>query len=285
MKHVSLKHLCLGLASVLAVSTLTIAPVAAARGDGSGGSGGSGSGSGSSDSTTKPTVAPTTKTEVETEVHKSGSSLSSTEKAQLEAIKKRGSNEVSRRVNGINGLIKKVQAATYVSDADKAVLIAELNAALAGLQTTKTEVENDSDVSSVKTHAQEIISDYHEYAFIVPKVQLILTADRQQVIEAKLLDVATKLQTNIDAAKAAGADVTALQTKHDDMVTQTKSALTISSDVEAKLMALQSSGNVSTDHTTLKSYRDQLKTARKAIGAAVSDARSIVNGLKPKDDN
>lgn len=264
----NVKQISLSFMAVLTLTTLSLAPAAAMRNDGP------------SDDATPTTTSATT-----TDVRHSGTDetkpeLSGAEKTHIESIRKRSESEVNRRTESLNGLVKKVTAATFLTTAQKTALVAELNAQINGLTSVKTEVQSDTDVASAKDDAQKIISDYHVYAFIVPKVQIILAADRQQVIESKLSDAASKLQTSIDAAKTAGKDVTALQAKLDDLQAKVAAAQSISSKVETDVLALQSTGTVSTDRTALKGYRDQLKTARSNIGLAFNDAKAIVNGLK-----
>lgn len=264
----NLKQISLSFMAVLTLTTLSLAPAAAQRNDGP------------SDDSTPTTTSATTTDVKHSGTDESKPELSGSEKTHIESIRKRSEGEVNRRTGSLNGLIKKVNAASFLTAAQKATLVAELNAQISGLTNVKTEVQNDTDVASAKDDAQKIITDYHVYAFIVPKVQIILTADRQQVIESKLSDAAAKLLVSIDAAKTAGKDVTALQAKLDDLLAKVASAQSISSKVQSDVLALQSTGTVTTDRTALKGYRDQLKTARSTIGLAFNDAKAIVNGLK-----
>lgn len=229
-------------------------------------------GSGSDDMT--PTTTSTTTTS-EVEHH----DLSSSDKSKIELIHKRGNNEISRRLTTLNGLVDKINATSYLTSDQKSALIAELQAQIGSLQTVQTELSNEDSVTAAKDDAQKVITDYRVYALVVPKIQIVLAADRQQVTESKLSSIAVKLQAEIDTAQSNSKDVTGLQAKLDDMNAKLKDAQTISSNVETQVLALQAS-DYNSDHKVLKSYRDQLKTARADIGVALNDAKAIVKSLK-----
>lgn len=250
------------LSSFVASLVFIVVPVSASAMRGSG-----------SDDATPTTTSATSSDEVK---HRE---LSSGDKTKIELIHKRGSNEISRRLTTLNGLVAKINATSYLTSAQKSALIAELNAQISSLQSLQTELSSEDSVTAAKDDAQKVITDYRVYALTVPKIQIVLTADRQQVTESKLSTIAAKLQTEIDTAQGNGKDVTGLQAKLDDMNAKLKDAQAISSDVETKVLALQAS-DYNSDHKVLKSYRDQLKTARADIGAALSDAKAIVKSLK-----
>lgn len=270
MNTTGIQRIVIKLSSVVASLVFILVPVSASamRGPGGGSSG---------DDTTVSTTSETPTTTKATEVEHRD--LSSGDKSKIELIHKRGENEINRRLTTMNGLIAKINATSYLTSSQKSALIAELNTQITSMQSLQTELSNEDSVTAAKDDAQKVITDYRVYAFVVPKVQVILTADRQQVIESKLSTLTAKLQAEIDTAKTAGTDVSDLQAKLDDMNDKLKAAQALSSDVETKVLALQAS-DFNSNHKVLKSYRDQLKTARADIGAAVSDAKVVVKGLK-----
>ncbi len=266
MKHSPLKRLGLVITTTVAISPLLIAPAYAMQGKPIT--------SGQPEATVTTEATPPTSAS-----HETTHTLAAGDTTKLNLIHQRGDNEVSRRLTSLSGLLAKINAATKLSASDKAALIAEVNAEIAGLTTLKTTVDNDGDVTSAKTDAQSIVTDYRVYALVVPKVQLVITADRQQVIEDKLTALAAKVQTSINTAKTAGKDTTNLQKQLDDLTAKTQAAQAISSDVETKVLALQPS-DYNNDHKILSAYRDQLKTARGDIGAAFGDAKANAGALK-----
>jgi hypothetical protein len=199
--------------------------------------------------------------------------------ARLELIINRGNNEITRRLSSLQTLSSKISSATELTASDQASLSSEVSNEISGLTTLKSSLDADTTVANAITDAQSIISDYRVYALIVPKVNLVKTADDQQVAEGKLSALVPKLQSRISTAQSDGKDVTSLQSGLTDMTNKISAAQGISSQIESAVIGLQPS-DYNSDHTILSGDRDQLKTAQNDIQGAVSDATTIVNGLK-----
>jgi len=203
----------------------------------------------------------------------------SNDTAQLQRVIDRGNNEISRRLSTLQSLSSKISASTKLTDSDKASLSSEVSGEIDGLTALKTKLDADTTVADARTDAQAVITEYRVYALVAPKVDFIRVADDQQVAINKLTALIAKFQSRINAAKSAGKNVTALQSALTNMTTQVNNAQPISSGVETSLINLLPS-DYNSDHTILGGYRDKLKTAQTDIKAAVSDATSIVQGLK-----
>ena len=201
------------------------------------------------------------------------------DQAKVKLIINRGNSEIARRLTTLNALSAKVSGATKLSSADQALLSSEISAEVDGLNALKTKLDADTTVSDAKADAQSIIDGYRVYALVVPKVNLVKTADDQQVTESKLSDLAVKLQTRIDTAKTAGKNVTALQTELTSLNSKVSAAQAISSNIESAVVNLQPS-DYNTNHSVLSGDRDQLKTAQSDIQGAVSTATTIITNLK-----
>jgi hypothetical protein len=206
-------------------------------------------------------------------------STTAANQARLQLIINRGNSEISRRLTTLGTLSSKISATTKLSAGDESSLSAEVSAEVSGLQSLKAQLDGETTVSAAVTDAQGIINDYRVYALIVPKVDLVTTADSQQNTEAKLTALAPKLQTRITAAQGAGHSVTSLQSSLNDLNTKVSAAQTISSSIETSVVGLQPS-DYNSDHTILSGDRNQLKTAQTDIQAAIGDAKSIITALK-----
>jgi hypothetical protein len=206
-------------------------------------------------------------------------STSAANQARIKLIINRGNSEISRRLATLNTLSGKISAATKLSSSDQASLSSEVSDEVSGLTGLKTTLDADTTVSAAQSDAQSIINDYRVYALIVPKVNLIKTADDQQVAEGKLSALATKLQTRITAGQSSGKNVTSLQNGLTTMNGQISAAQTISSNMESGLISLQPS-DYNSDHSLLSGDRDKLKTAQTDIQDASTAASTIVSGLK-----
>ncbi|HEY5152578.1 MAG TPA: hypothetical protein VII55_01245 [Candidatus Saccharimonadales bacterium] len=207
------------------------------------------------------------------------SGTSTADQARLQLIINRGNNEISRRLTTLTTLTAKINASAKLTDSDKATLSGEVSDETGSLTALKAKLDADTTVADAKADAQSIIDDYRVYALIVPKINLVKTADDQQVAEGKLSDLAAKLQTRVTAAKAAGKNVTSLQNGLTTMNGKISAAQAISSNIESGVVNLQPS-DYNTNHSVLSGDRNQLKTAQSDIQDAVKAASTIVNGLK-----
>ena len=207
------------------------------------------------------------------------SGTSKADQTKITYIISHGNTEINRRVTTLNALSSKISSATKLSASDQSSLSGSVNDELSNLNSLKTKLDADTDLATAKSDAQSIITDYRVYALVVPQVNLVKTADDQQVAEAKLGDLAVKLQSRITAAGAAGKTVTSLQAQLSDLNTKIAAAQAISSTIETNVVALQPS-DYDSNHAVLSGDRDQLKTAQADIQAALSDAKGIVASLK-----
>jgi hypothetical protein len=205
--------------------------------------------------------------------------VSTQQKCNLTTIQSRGAEEIIRRLKTLNTLQAKISSATHISSSDAAYLTAEVNAEISGLTALQTKLAADTTCATARADAESIINEYRVYLLVVPKVELIKTADDQQTTDAKLASLSTKLQARITADKNEGKDVTSLQIDLNDMNNQTKNSLTLSSTVEAAVLPLQPS-DYNTDHNILEGDYTQLKTAHGDLVTARNDASKIVSGLK-----
>jgi hypothetical protein len=224
--------------------------------------------------------AAATNTNATTTTHTTASTQNTAaDQQKLSTIISKGDQEISRRLTTLATVTSKISAATKLSASDKSYLSEEVSTETSGLTALKTKLDAETTLAGARTDAQSIVTDYRVYALIVPKIQLIKTADDQQVSESKLSALVIKLQSRLTAAKANGKDITALQAKLDDMNTQTSNAQAISSAIESKVLTLQPT-DYDSDHSLLSGDAAQLKTAHSDNTTAYNDAKSIVAGIK-----
>jgi uncharacterized protein YlxW (UPF0749 family) len=209
----------------------------------------------------------------------STTSPSAAQQQDLQNIITKGNAEITRRLDSLNSLSSKISGTTKLTASDKTYLTNEVATEITGLTSLKTQLDADTTVTTARTDAMSIFSEYRVYALVLPKVWLVKTADDQQVTEAKLSTLATKLQAQITADQTAGKDVSSLQTTLTAMTTLISSAQTISSGMESSVLPLQPS-DYDSDHSLLSGDAAQLKMAHSDNETAFSDANTIVTGLK-----
>jgi hypothetical protein len=198
--------------------------------------------------------------------------------ARLQLIISRGNTEIDRRLVTLGTLGTKIASATKLSASDAATLNNTVATDTTALTSLKTQLDADTTVATAVSDAQSIILDYRVYALVVPQVNIVKTADEQQVAEGKLATLATKLSARITAAGQAGANITAMQASLSDLTSKVSAAQSISSNMESTVISLVPS-DYNSNHSVLGGDRDQLQTAQADIQAAIKDAQSIISEL------
>ena len=221
----------------------------------------------------------TTTTPKATTATPSSASTDGTVATRLSTIKSKGDTEIARRLATLGTLSASIDGATKLSPGSKSTLANEVSTETSALIALRIKLSEETTVAGAAADVQSMISEYRVYALIVPKVQLVKAADDQQVVEQKLSDLATKLDTRLTAAQKAGKNVADLQAKLTDLEQNVTNAQSISTEVESKVLPLQPS-DYDGDHTVLSGYRDKLKTAHTDNQAAYADAKAIVQGIK-----
>jgi len=201
------------------------------------------------------------------------------QECNLSNIKSRGAAEITRRLTTLATLQSKISSATHLTSSDAAYLSSEVSSEVSGLTALQTKLAADTSCATAKVDAQSIINDYRVYALVVPKVELIKTADDQQTTEGKMTNLSTELQARITADQNDGKNVASLQADLNELNTQNSNALKISSDIEAAVLPLQPT-DYNNDHTILSGDYAQLKTAHGDLVVARNDAKNVISGLK-----
>ena len=191
----------------------------------------------------------------------SPSTASTADQAKIQVIINRGNSEIIRRLNTLNTLSAKINATTKLSAGDKSSLSTEVSSEIGNLTSLRAKLDADTDLPTAKTDAQSIINDYRVYALVVPKVDLVKTADDQQVAEGNLTTLAGKLQSRLTSAQGSGKTVTGPQRTLADLNSEVAGAEAISSNIETTVIGLQPS-DYNTNPKVLSGDRDQLKTAQ-----------------------
>ena len=206
-------------------------------------------------------------------------STAATQAATLAAVQTKGNIDITARTTSLTGLIAKVNAATKLSASQKSSLTAEMQTEVTSLTALKAKLDADTDVPTARADFQTIFSQHYIYAFYLPRVERIITADDEGSVVTTLTTLATSLQGYITQAKTSGKDVTILQSKLSDLQTKTADANTQSQSVLASLVPLTAAGYPA-DKATVQGAATPLKTGRSDLETARTDAKTIVASLK-----
>jgi hypothetical protein len=194
-------------------------------------------------------------------------------------VKARAHAAIARRLETLTRLAARVRDNEYLSDAHRTALSDLIAAQTRGLTALDAKIQADTDFETLKADIKSIVTDYRVYLLTVPKVHLVIGADTELAAEAKLDEVAARLQTKIDAAEAAGKDITVAQGHLDAMKAKVGDVRAAASGVPDAVLALVPQ-DYPGNKPALEAAQAALKTGRAAVQAARDLARQVVADLK-----
>jgi hypothetical protein len=196
---------------------------------------------------------------------------------QIAQIKARADAEINRRVTALNSLINRLNGMKHLSADQKSSLISEIQSNITNLTTLKTKIDADTDLTTLRTDIQSITKAYRIFWLFMPKISIMSAADRILDITAYIATLFPKAQAKIDAAKAAGQDVTRLQSLLDEAKAKTTDATNQANNAVSTVSPLvPDNGN----DQALQSNIAILKSARGMIIAAVRDLQTVREDLR-----
>ncbi len=195
------------------------------------------------------------------------------------ALKNRADTEIDRRTTSLNALITRINAFKRLTTDQKSSFATQIQTEITNLTNLRTKIDADTDTVTLRADIKSIVTEYRVFAFYIPQLRLLDTADRLLTLTDEMTVYATKLQTRIAQAQAQGSDVSLLQTSLTDMQAKIADAKTQAGNVITAISALTPAGYPA-NKTTLQSAKTMLMTARQDIGTAQSDAKTIIQGVK-----
>ncbi len=198
--------------------------------------------------------------------------------ARMTYLKARGHLAIERRLNEITRLTALVNGATHLTSPDRSALLSKLSSDSSGLQALDTKIQGDTDGTTLHNDLVSIVTGYRIYVLVAPQVHIVVASDRIDALVSLGNSIAARIQAKIDAAKAAGKDVTKAQKALNDMKKQLVDAASAISGVAAEVIALTPSGYPG-NRSTLLSARSSILTARAHLVTARADAHEAVNDL------
>lgn len=207
-----------------------------------------------------------------------GTKVAARQDAVISRLKTRADNEITRRVNALTKLLDRINGIKRLTTDQKTSLTSQVQDQVNALNTLKTKIDADTDLATLRTDVSTIVKSYRIFALFIPKMYIIGHADRLLDIVDTLTGIQGKLQTRIDAAKAADNDTTAMQILITDMTTKLTDAKTQATNAINAVLPLMPDGYPA-NKTTMQSARTMLVTARQDIQAAHKDEQTIRQDL------
>lgn len=199
--------------------------------------------------------------------------------AQMANLQARGVQEIDRRVASLTSLITRISNLKKLTTEQKTTFTAQVQNEITNLNTLKAKIQADTTIDTLRVDVKSIVASYRIYALFMPQIQIMAAADSLLQAADQATELAGKLATRIQQAQAAGSDVTMLTTLLSDMQSKITEAKTQANTVISTVAALTPEGYPE-NKTTLQATRSQLVTAKQALLAARTNAKTIIAGLK-----
>ena len=192
----------------------------------------------------------------------------------LDRLKEKAYKEIDRRINALNKLIERINAVKRLTADQKSSLVSQVQAEITNLTNLKTKIAADTDLATLRADVQSIVKSYRIYALFIPKMQIVVHADRLLSIVDDFVTITDKLQTRINEEKAEGKDMgeaESLMTERSGKITDAKTQATNAINTVIPLTPDGYPGN----KTSLQSARSMLQTARADLREAHKAAQRI----------
>jgi chromosome segregation ATPase len=196
----------------------------------------------------------------------------------LEGLKKKANKEIDRRIESLHNLIKKIDSIKKLSDGQKTALKAQVEAEIASLTALKAKVNAATDLATLRIHVKEISASHKIYALYIPKIHILVAADRTLALVDDLEKLAGKLEVKISEAKAQGKDVTALEAALTKLKEEIADAKAKALSAIAIVTPLKPEG-FPANKIELKEAREELRLAHQSLVQARKSVKEITQGL------
>ena len=196
----------------------------------------------------------------------------------------KSNKEIENRIKDLNEMSDRIGEMKNMTEAQRASLTSSLQSQVTNLNALKEKIGADTDMASLKADAKSISSDNRIYMLEIPKAKILAGADRSMTVVNMLNEMASKLQTRISDAQAAGKDVTKLNSALNDLNAKLADAKSLSDSITSTIPTLApDQGNktiIASNKTALDSARKNLSMIEKDLKAARADISMITKGVK-----
>lgn len=192
----------------------------------------------------------------------------------------RADNEIAARINSLNLLVARINDIKKLSTDTKNLLTTQVQSQLTALNATKTKIDADTDINTLRTDIQSIFTSYRIYALFIPKTHILVGADGILQAVSSFTDIQNRLQADIQKAQSEGKDVSALSADLSDMQFKVADAQTQANNAVNVVTPLQPQVDMTPYKSAFQTARSALQTALHDLQAARQDAVNIIQGLK-----
>ncbi|MCX6713722.1 MAG: hypothetical protein NTV48_01300 [Candidatus Vogelbacteria bacterium] len=189
---------------------------------------------------------------------------------RLDKIKNLGAKLIADRVNELNKLESKIlKEKKNNTVSSSSPLVTDIEAQKTGLIALGVSIKAGTVASSTKALVKTIYTDYRIFAVFIPKIHYLRAIETLKNHIANLTERFVKVQTNIDAAKVKGQDVTVRQANLD------KAKITLA-EVGTSLATLQ----IKAEGLKPADYPTASKTVLAELKAGIKDAQVKIKTVR-----
>lgn len=209
----------------------------------------------------------------------SASQPTQTQQLKITDLKTRADKAIDARIASLNMLISKITNAQRLSSTTKNLLTSQVQTYITNLTALKSKIDTDTDITTLRIDVQSIIQAYRVYAFFMPEMTILSTANAILATTDKISSLSSQLQTHMKNAQSHGQDITGMQNAFTDLGLKVADANTQAQSAVTSLTGLTPTGFPS-NKTTLQTARSYIIKARQDVEAAIKDIHIITQTSK-----
>src|SRR5258708_26882241 len=136
---------------------------------------------------------------------------------------------IANRLTTLNSLNGRIQSDTRLHSDEKTGLTADVQNEITGLNTLKTTIDADTDLTKVRADAKQIVTNFRIYEIAEPKLRLLLTLNNLQTMSTNIQSLVPQIQSLVTTLQGQGKDtssITALLTDISSQLTSINTMIT-----------------------------------------------------------
>jgi chromosome segregation ATPase len=215
--------------------------------------------------------------------HREGTPSASQEH-RLETARNYGLRQIEKRLNSLTHARNHLEQVLRISDEEKTEIFANLDAAYAGLEALKPQIEDAVDVDQLRPLIESIFYDYRIYLVRLPRERgFTAVGIASYVLGNRSQTAITKIEEVVTALEEAGKDVTTLKSLLDEFQGYIEEAGDLIEQARTSFWAMKPAKETTEARNFLDQGREQLRDAREKAHEArktLAEIRDAINALR-----
>ncbi len=175
---------------------------------------------------------------------KEASNSANRQEIQLQNVIKAADAMIANRISTLNALKTRIDSDKRLTADEKTSLTSDVQTTITGLNSLKTTIDADTDLAKAKADTKLIVTNYYVYAFLEPKLRMLITLNNLQTTSSNISSLLPQVQDLVTKVGGQGKDVSGLNTILVDISSQLSSVnATIASDISLLNGVTASSSN------------------------------------------